>query len=272
MKRLLEIFQILDQRHETRESVDENDPLIAELRLLVANNPEYAEAAENAISAASPEARAPESEDFDEEEDRALFPLAAGERKEDDWEEPIKFVDKEEDELDPEKDIDIPVPKLPTHQIDLPEEPELIRVTTNVWDPVTGSFVMRDLGEMLLVPTGCEEPEYLSPYENTVYFRSALPRDKAVDANLYAAYQKMGIASRDWIRDNMDEDFDNMLEDKRIADDVPILMALAGKAENSGVAQTAGLEGGGDNNGAPLPPGPGPGRGNKNVPGDDGAS
>jgi hypothetical protein len=187
--------------------------------------------------------------------------------------EPVVFTEKEEDDIDPEEDVDVPVPKLAPHQVDIPEEPETVRVITQVWNAAMGVFEEQDLGELLLIPTGCEEPEFLSPYENSVCFKSALPRDKQIDANLYGAYQKMGIVSRDWIRENSDEEIDGVLEERRIADDIPVLMAMQGKpTEAGGVAQTAGLEGKGDNNGAPLPPGPGPGRGNVAAPGDDGAS
>lgn len=186
---------------------------------------------------------------------------------------PVVKDDKKEDDIDPEVDIDVPVPKLPSHQIDIPEEPEEIEVITLVWDAASGMFKEQNLGKMLLIPTGCEEPEFLSPYENTVSFKSALPRDKQIDANLYGAYQKMGTVSRQWIRENSDEEIDGMLEDKRIADDIPVLLAMQGKSDVAGgVAQTAGLEGKGDNNGAPLPPGPGPGRGNTAAPGDNGAA
>lgn len=187
--------------------------------------------------------------------------------------EPVVFTDKKEEPTDPEEDVEVPIPKLASHQIDIPEEPETVRVITQLWDASQGKFIEEDLGELLLIPSGCEEPEYLSPYENTVSFKSALPRDKQIDANLYGAYQKMGTVSREWIRENSDEEIDGVLEDKRIADDIPILLAMQGKPDvSSGVAQTAGLEGKGDNNGAPLPPGPGPGRGNTSAPGDNGAS
>lgn len=187
--------------------------------------------------------------------------------------EPEVVTDKEEDDIDPETDIDVPVPKLPNHQIDIPEEPEKVTVVTKVWNENTKAFEEKNLGELMLVPTGCEEPEYVSPYENTVSFRSALPRDKERDANLYASYQQNGWISRRWARENLDEDIDSDKVEKELADDIPVILALQGKQDvASGVAQTAGLEGKGDNNGAPLPPGPGPGRGNKAAPGDNGAS
>jgi len=192
-----------------------------------------------------------------------------------DVKEPEVVTEKKEDEIDPEKDIDVPVPKLASHQIDIPEEPERVEVITQVWNAATGMFEEKNLGVLMLVPTGCEEPEFLSPYDNTVSFRSPLPRDKQVDANLHGALQKMGVVSREWIQEHTDEEIDPVLENRRIADDIPVLMALQGKQGDptaTGVAQTPGLEGKGDNNGAPLPPGPGPGRGNTAAPGDNGAS
>ena len=185
---------------------------------------------------------------------------------------PAPIPKEEEDPGDPE-DPEVPIPKLTDHQIDIPEEPEKIRVITQVWDDASGGFVEKDLGELTLVPTGCEEPTMFSPYENTVSFRSPLPRDKERDANLYAMYQSNGWASRAWIRAQLDEDFADDLElDREIADDIPVILAIQGKPDMSGGAAGVGqTEGMGSNNGAPLPPGPGPGRGNKNVPGDGAA-
>lgn len=188
-------------------------------------------------------------------------------------EEPVVEGKEEDDPADPEDDQLTQPPQLVSHQIDVPEEPERIRVVTQIWNPAEARFVETDLGEMLLIPTGCEEPEFLSPYENSVSFRSPLPRDKANEANLFGSYQQNGWVSRDWVRKNLDEEIDPIEVEKQIADDIPVILALQGKPDpgtGAGVAQTDGGKAG--NNGAPLPPGPGPGRGNKVVPGDNAAS
>lgn len=197
---------------------------------------------------------------------------SSGELPEDDEEEldpelvdePVVAAKKKGDVPDPE-DVQVTPPKLQPHDIDIPEEPETVRVVTLVFNREAGQLVEKDLGEMLLVPTGCEAPTRVSPYQTTVTMRSALPRDKQLDANLYAAYQTNGWASRRWIQQRLDEDIDPDEVDAEIADGLPLLLELQGKGA-AGVGQTNGP---GDNNGAPLPPGPGPGRGNLNEPGDN---
>lgn len=167
-----------------------------------------------------------------------------------------------------EEDPRIVPPKLAMHDIDVPEEPETVTVVSFVWDPMTSQYVERESPPMLLVPSGCERPCAVSPYENTATLRSALPRDKQQDANLYAAYQTNGWTSRKWIQKRLDEDINPAEEAKLILDDIPLMLSLQGKPDPAAqVGQTAGLAPG-DNNGAPLPPGPGPGRGNKFATGD----
>lgn len=178
-------------------------------------------------------------------------------------------VDKQEEEPREIDAPEVPIPKLAAHQIDVPEEPEHVRVVSMEWDPAKGDYVPVDYGVLLLVPTGCERPSRVSPFRTKMCYRSPLPRDKAGDMNLYTAYQKLGLVDRAWMRANIDEEIDALAVDRGIADDVPVLMALSGKAEGgpNGVAQSDTSKG--SNNGAPLPPGPGPGRGNKFAPGDN---
>jgi hypothetical protein len=183
---------------------------------------------------------------------------------------PVVAEKEEEEPNDPAEIPEIPLPKLASNQIDIPEEPEEVDVVLAVY--ANGQWTDTPMGKMLLVPTGCEEPEELSPYESIVSLRSALPRDKEKDMNLFQAYRNNGLVSREWIRENLDEDIDGKIEDKRIADDIPVMLAMQGIPETGGVAQTAGMDpgqpGAGSNNGAPLPAKPGPGRGNKFAPGD----
>lgn len=174
--------------------------------------------------------------------------------------EPVVF-EKELEPVDLEA-VEAPIPALPEHDIDVPEEPEEVEVMTQVWNPESRTYEMKSLGKLLLVPSGCERPQALSPFESNIKFKSALPRDKAADANLYAMYQTNGWTSRHWVQENLDENINPAEVDKELSDDIPFLLQLQGKPA-AGVAQTAGLQpGAGSNNGAPLPPGPGPGRGN----------
>jgi len=174
----------------------------------------------------------------------------------------------------PPKELDKPVEvkpeQLAPNEIDVPDEPETHDVTLSEWDPIKRTFVYRALGELKIVPTGCKRPDYLNPYENEVSFKSALPRDLQNDTNLYSAWQTNGWMDRHQIMKKLDQGIPIEATDKALADDIPFLMQLQGKAPAPGVAQTAGVQG--DSNGAPPPPGPGPGRGNMVAPGDNLAS
>jgi hypothetical protein len=159
--------------------------------------------------------------------------------------------------------------------MDIPEEPEEVDVNVYTWNADAKTFEEEALGKMLIVPTGCKRPTYLSPYETTVTMKSALPRDKEKEANLYAVYQKNQWMSRRWCQTHLDEDVQPSVEDKQIADDIPFILAAQGLPDASQVQGSQGVQGDfgvGTNNGAPLPPGSGPGRGNKVVPGDNMAS
>lgn len=176
-------------------------------------------------------------------------------------------VAKAED-TDYENEIQVQPEQLPPHDIDIPEEPELVNVVARVWNSETQAFEEKNLGEMLLVPTGCDCPEYASPYETEVKFKSALPRDLEKDVNLYAAMQQNGWIDRHWAMEHLELGINPAEVDKRIADDIPFILSMKGMPDpTQQVAQTEGLSPG-SNNGAPLPPGPGPGRGNKFAPGD----
>ncbi len=178
---------------------------------------------------------------------------------------------KQED-TDYENEIQAKPAQLPPHDIDLPEEPEEIQVVSRVWNPELGEFTDLQMGKMLLIPTGCERPEYLSPYENEVTLKPSLPRDVEKESNLYAQWQQNQWVSRRWVQEHLDQDINIPEVDKEIADDIPFILAAKGMPDpTQQVAQTAGMDPG-SNNGAPLPPGPGPGRGNKVTAGDNLAS
>ncbi len=180
-------------------------------------------------------------------------------------------IEKAADE-DYENEVEAQPEQLPPHDIDIPEEPEKVNVVARIWNPQTRAYEEKNLGELLLIPTGCERSEVVSPYENSVKLKSALPRDVERDSNLYATWQKNGWVDRHWVMEKLDEGINVNEVDKRIADDIPFLLAMQGMPDpTQQVAQTAGMAPG-SNNGAPLPPGPGPGRGNKFAAGDNMAS
>lgn len=193
--------------------------------------------------------------------------------------EPEPVSEKPTAETDPEATVVKP-PQLAPHDLELPEEPEEVEIVSRVWNQETQTFAYVSAGKRLLVPTGCKRPEYLNPYETKVKLKSALPRDRERDANLYAQYQQNGWVSRRWIQERIEDEINIPQVDREISEDVPFLLALQGKVDVSGVGQTSGPQGTttsvpnaagvpGSSNGAPPPPGPGPGRGNKFAPGDN---
>lgn len=162
------------------------------------------------------------------------------------------------------KEVEPPTPKLAEADIKVPQEPKKVRLRYRAWDPVTRQFIEKDGGERILVPTGCQNPRRASPYAVGVTLKSALPRDKTEQANLFAAYQKAGLMHRGAMIERMDEGVNKAEVDEGLREDTALVaawtQALAGQKEApGGVAQSEGAPG--SNNGAPLPPGPGPGRG-----------
>ncbi len=133
---------------------------------------------------------------------------------------------------------------LSPHDIDMPEEPEVIDVETEVWRD--GVWVDRSIGQMTLIPTGCDKPVFCNPYENLVQFRPALPRDMERESNLLAQWQKNLWISRRDAQQRIDEGLNIPEVDKRIADDIPFLLAAQGIPEVQGVGQTAGMMPGAD--------------------------
>jgi len=173
-------------------------------------------------------------------------------------------------ELEPE--IRVEPEQLSPYDIDIPEEPERISVTVQSWDPNRQEFLPENLGVLTLVPTGCTSPTYLNPYDSCAEIKSALPRDLEQLSNLYATWQKNGWLNRHEVMRRLEIGENPAEVDKKIADDIPFILAMQGKPDQTKqVAQTAGIDPGqkGSNNGAPLPPGPGPGRGNRYAPGDN---
>lgn len=83
-------------------------------------------------------------------------------------------------------------------QIEVPEEPEYVTVAKNLIHPVSGVLLGTEFEEKFLVPTGCRSPKYLDPFTNTVEFLEPLPKDEALQANLFAIYQSNNWVDAEW--------------------------------------------------------------------------
>jgi hypothetical protein len=94
---------------------------------------------------------------------------------------------------------------IPLHEIDIPEEPERVTVTLPYVNPDTQEYLFSDTKELFLVPTGCKRPAYLNPFENAVEFQETLPKDEALQAQLYQQYQQAGWVDEEWVRERIPE-------------------------------------------------------------------
>lgn len=94
---------------------------------------------------------------------------------------------------------------IPSQEIDVPEEPEKVTVTIPYVNPDTQEYMFSETKELFLVPTGCHRPAYLNPFESTVDFQETLPKDEAIQAQLYAQYQASGWVDADWVRERIPE-------------------------------------------------------------------
>ena len=85
-------------------------------------------------------------------------------------------------------------------ELEVPAEPEAVNLSTIDIDPITGaaSGVMRET--RMLVPTGCNAPEYLDPYSVEARMKDALPRDDAIDLQQWTILHDRKVVSADWIR------------------------------------------------------------------------
>lgn len=178
---------------------------------------------------------------------------------------PKELLPDPQDQVEPEQ--------LSPHDMDIPEEPMTLPVSVMTWNPKTRTFDTENLGSIQIVPTGCDRPRYLNPYDNRVTLKSALPRDMERASNLYVQWQTNGWVSRRWVQEHLDEEINIRQVNKELADDIPFLLALQGKPDPTAqVAQTAGVQDGDTTspiNGAPAPAVAGPGRGNRHVAGDN---
>lgn len=124
--------------------------------------------------------------------------------------------------------------------IQLPNEPEEVMLSTVFTDSSTGETIKTTQQKVLLIPTGCKNPQYLDPYSTKVKFKDALPRDHALDFGLYRDLKKEGIVSKKWIRRKLNiippEEYD--LIEKEIQEEESQDVRPGG----STVAETAGFE------------------------------
>ncbi len=139
----------------------------------------------------------------------------------------------------------VPAPKAPyeppkmQQPPNLPDEPERVAVQRATINPDTGELELDGLPKMTeVVPTGCEAPAYLNPFESTVVLKDVLPKDKLLDSQYFAGLKAMGVVSKDWVREHID-DIENPAEEKKRCDDEDSkTAALAQQAGGHGPGQT----------------------------------
>ncbi len=120
----------------------------------------------------------------------------------------------------------------PIPELDIPEEPEMVDLEEKYVHPVTGEVVDIVIRHMELVPTGCRRPMYLNPFENEVFFNDVLPKDEAMQAELFGMYLDRGLVDIEWCQERIPE----------IAESVNDIRRRAKKrgATNAAVAPAAG--------------------------------
>lgn len=82
----------------------------------------------------------------------------------------------------------------------LPAEPEEVMLSVIMVDPRTGERTSIQRQRVMLVPMDCPNPQYLDPYSSKVILRDGLPRDFALDFNLYREMEREGYVSKAWVR------------------------------------------------------------------------
>lgn len=95
------------------------------------------------------------------------------------------------------------VQHLPIGEVDLPEEPEHVTVSRTYLNPDTGEVAHVSSEEMFLVPTDCKRPAYLNPFETKVEFNDVLPKDEALQAQLFRQYQDAGWVDAEWCQEQI---------------------------------------------------------------------
>jgi len=101
---------------------------------------------------------------------------------------------------------------IPEEEIDIPEEPEHVLVVNTLVHPESGQIVGEELTEKFIVPTGCRNPQYLNPFETDVSFQDVLPKDRAMEAQLFAQYQENGWTDAYWAQEQIPEIAESVAE------------------------------------------------------------
>jgi hypothetical protein len=94
---------------------------------------------------------------------------------------------------------------LPDGEMDIPEEPEQVNIVRTWINPDTQEVAFTDTVEMFLVPTECKVPQYLNPFETKVEFLDVLPKDEALQAQLYQQYLMMELVDVEWVQNKIPE-------------------------------------------------------------------
>ena len=85
---------------------------------------------------------------------------------------------------------------------EFPKEPEQVVVVTTYINPITGA-VEKELRESkTLIPTDCCSPKYLDPYETDVDFNDVLPKDDALEAQLFQMWKELEMVDSQWLQEN----------------------------------------------------------------------
>jgi len=97
------------------------------------------------------------------------------------------------------------VHSLDMDEIEVPEEPEEVSIVRKYLHPVTGEVALEERETKFLVPTGCQRPVYLNPFETTVELPDPLPKDEMIQATLFEKYQQNGWVDEEWCRERIPE-------------------------------------------------------------------
>ena len=142
---------------------------------------------------------------------------------------------KDPPQIDPATGMEMPpaepqtpeTPQIASEAIELPKEPENITLRRRVVD-TAGNELEANESEVLVVPTGCEDPEYLNPYETATVFNDTVPKDKQLQLTLFQGYDQLHLVSKKWMRKQIPE-----IED-------PVAMALEIEEEQGANVETPG--------------------------------
>lgn len=117
--------------------------------------------------------------------------------------------------------VEAEMPPMPPSQIEVPAEPEQVRIVIQFFDARTGEIEREREVLRTLVPTDCIHPVYLNPYENEVEMNDPLPKDEHLRAQLHKQYLQMKVVSRKWVQRQIPEIAPHMVEiDEEIKDDI----------------------------------------------------